>query len=93
MGIDENRLKNRSLSRLKDRRASFRSLLCESLERRDLMAAAPIFAPGTNQNYVDSMIDQLSRLGASGIGGGNNGGGSGGSSNINLQGSPQSEHW
>ncbi|MCU0709056.1 MAG: matrixin family metalloprotease [Pirellula sp.] len=51
------------------------------------MAAAPIFAPGTNQNYVDSMIDQLSRLGASGIGGGNNGGGSGGSSNINLQGS------
>ena len=91
MGIDENRLKNRSLSRLKDRRASFRSLLCENLERRDLMAAAPFFAPGTNQQYVDSMINQLSQLGAGGLGGGNNGGGnngagSGGSGNINLPG-------
>jgi hypothetical protein len=93
MGIDENRLKNRSLTRLKDRRASFRSLLCENLERRDLMAAAPFFAPGTSQAYVDSMIDQLSQLGSGsgGIGGNNgggNGGGAGGSSgNINLPGS------
>jgi hypothetical protein len=87
MGIDENRLRNRSLSRLKDRRASFRSLLCENLERRDLMAAAPFFAPGTNQQYVDSMTDQLSRLGAGGLGGGDNGMGSNGTGNINLQGS------
>ncbi len=90
MGIDENRFKNRSLSRLKERRSSFRSLLCENLERRDLMAAAPIFAQGTSQAYADAMIDQLSKLGASGInngggnGGGNNGGGTG---NFELQGS------
>lgn len=83
MGIDESRSKNRSQSRRKERRSSFRSLLCEHLERRDLMTAAPVFAPGTDQSYVDSMIDQLGQLNGGGVG--NNGGG--GSDFINLQGS------
>ena len=49
MGIDETRSKNRHPSNKKqERRLSFRSLLCEHLERREVMDAAPAFAPGTD---------------------------------------------
>jgi|GEM_PF-1219467 len=93
MGIDETRSKNRHPSNKKqERRLSFRSLLCEHLERREVMDAAPAFAPGTDPQYMSDMIAQLGRLnGANGGGllGGDgdaaNGGGGGGY--INLQGS------
>jgi hypothetical protein len=74
MGIDENRLKNRSQSRHKKSRASFRSLLCENLERRDLMA---VFAPGTDEAYIDNFEAGIQRTFEAqtrngGAGGGNN---------------------
>ncbi|MBU6386355.1 MAG: matrixin family metalloprotease, partial [Planctomycetes bacterium] len=78
---------------------SFRSLLCEQLERREVMDAAGIFDAGTDPAYFQRMSDQLRGLnsgdggnnggGANG-GGGNNilggAGGAGGGGNINLSG-------
>ncbi|MFM8325206.1 MAG: matrixin family metalloprotease, partial [Pirellulaceae bacterium] len=48
------------------RREKFRRLLHENLERRELMAtnaAAPIFAPGTTDEYVREWIDKLQNRG------------------------------
>jgi hypothetical protein len=58
------------------------------LERRDLLAAAPFFAQGTDPSYVDQMSNQLGLLNGGWSGnGGNAGNAGGGSGNINLQGS------
>jgi len=84
MGIDEFKSANRNRSSVQLRRKQLRSLLCENLERRDLMAAHPIFAPGTSQSYMDQVEQQLSVIGAGALGGGGNGGGF---DPINLQGS------
>ena len=64
---------------MKLNRSRLRQLLMESLEQRQLMAidsAAPIFAPGTPQGYVDHWIE---KLGNPNLGEGSN--------PINLQGS------
>ena len=71
MGIDESRSKNRSLSRLKNRRTSFRSLLCEQLERREVMAGA-IFTPGTDSNYMDQVQSRIENFAQQQLGGGGN---------------------
>ena len=74
MGIDESRSKNRHPSQQRSsRRLSFRSLLCEHLERREVMDAAGIFDAGTDPAYFARMTDQLRLLG-SGDGGQNQGG-------------------
>jgi hypothetical protein len=57
---------------------SFRSLLCEQLERREVMDAAGIFDQGTDPAYFERMSDQLRGLNSSGGGGNNNQGGNGG---------------
>lgn len=65
------------------RRNRLRRILLESLERRELLAsdlfAGPVFAPGTSQDYVDSVIAQFSRPDSGGEGGTSGG--------INLSGS------
>ncbi|MBM3965643.1 MAG: hypothetical protein FJ308_11355, partial [Planctomycetes bacterium] len=71
MGIDESRSKSRSLSRLKNRRTSFRSLLCEQLERREVMAGA-IFTPGTDSNYMDQVQSRIENFAQQQLGGGGN---------------------
>ena len=100
MGIDESRSKNRHPSNQRStRRMSFRSLLCEQLERREVMDAAGIFDAGTDPAYFERMSDLLRGLnsgdggqnqgGANGGGGNNILGGAGGASgggNINLSG-------
>ncbi|MFN9914888.1 MAG: hypothetical protein ACK53L_20030, partial [Pirellulaceae bacterium] len=60
------------------KRTALRALLMEGLEPRALMAidaAAPVFAPGTADDYVRQWIDRLAS--GSGIGGGGSGGGAG----------------
>jgi VCBS repeat-containing protein len=57
------------------KRTALRALLMEGLEPRALMAvdaAAPVFAPGTADDYVRQWIDRLAS--GSGIGGGGSGG-------------------
>lgn len=90
MGIDETRSKSRHPSNTKqERRSSFRSLLCEHLERREVMDAAPAFAPGTDPQYMQDMIAQLGRLNGANGGGllGGDGDAANGGGFINLQGS------
>ena len=86
MGIDESRSKNRHPSQQRSsRRLSFRSLLCEHLERREVMDAAGIFDAGTDPAYFARMTDQLRLLGSGDGGqnqGGANGGGGGGGANL-----------
>lgn len=86
MGIDESRSKNRHPSNQRStRRLSFRSLLCEQLERREVMDAAGIFDAGTDPAYFQRMSDQLRGLN-SGDGGQNQGGANGGGGNNILGG-------
>lgn len=50
------------LREVQAKRDNFRRLLLENLERRELMAnniAAPVFASGTPQNYVDQTLQSL----------------------------------
>jgi VCBS repeat-containing protein len=77
MGIDELKANSRNRSTVNSKRKQLRSLLCENLERRDLMAALPIYAPGTSQSYMDLMNQKLASLGAVSQPG----------NNFNLQGS------
>ncbi|XZE21483.1 tandem-95 repeat protein [Pirellulaceae bacterium SH449] len=51
MGIDASKLSSRIKSLVEAKRKKFRRLMCESLERRELLA---VFAPGTPQSYIDS---------------------------------------
>ncbi len=82
MGIDESRSKNRHSSNARStRRLSFRSLLCEQLERREVMDAAGIFDAGTDPAYFQRMSDQLRGLNF-GNAGNNNQGGNGGGQNL-----------
>ncbi|MFN5918576.1 MAG: matrixin family metalloprotease, partial [Planctomycetota bacterium] len=60
---------------------SFRSLLCEQLERREVMDAAGIFDAGTDPAYFQRMSDQLRGLNF-GNAGNNNQGGNGGGQNL-----------
>jgi len=85
MGIDESRSKNRHPSTERStRRMSFRSLLCEQLERREVMDAAGIFDAGTDPAYFERMSDQLRGLNSGD--GGNNGGGANGGGGNNILG-------
>jgi hypothetical protein len=85
MGIDESRSKNRHPSTERStRRMSFRSLLCEQLERREVMDAAGIFDAGTDPAYFQRMSDQLRGLNSGD--GGNNGGGANGGGGNNILG-------
>ncbi|MFM7976165.1 MAG: hypothetical protein ACKO8U_13895, partial [Pirellula sp.] len=63
---------------------SFRSLLCEQLERREVMDAAGIFDAGTDPAYFERMSDQLRGLNSGD--GGNNGGGANGGGGNNILG-------
>ncbi|MFN9421302.1 MAG: hypothetical protein ACK578_27935, partial [Pirellula sp.] len=51
MGIDASKSVSRFRSLLKAKREQFRRLVCEGLERRELMA---VFAPGTTEEYRDA---------------------------------------
>jgi len=83
MGIDESRSKNRQTSQQRStRRLSFRTLLCEHLERREVMDAAGLFDAGTDPAYFQSMSDLLRGLNSGAGGGGNQGGNNGGGNNI-----------
>ena len=88
MGIDEFKSKHRGPSQKKaGKRNHFRSLLCEHLERREVMDAAGIFDQGTDPAYFDRMTQQLNNLNRQGgmgqnNGGGNNGGNGGGGQNL-----------
>ena len=83
MGIDESRSKNRQTSQQRStRRLSFRTLLCEHLERREVMDAYGIFDAGTDPAYFQSMSDLLRGLNSGAGGGGNQGGNNGGGNNI-----------
>lgn len=65
------------------KRNLLRRVLVETLDKRELLAAdlaGPVFAPGTPQDYVDSVIAQY-------MGSANSGANDGGAGNINLVGS------
>lgn len=51
MGIDASKLSSRIKSLVEAKRNKFRRLMCEGLERRELMA---VFAPGTPQSDIDA---------------------------------------
>ena len=51
MGIDASKSVSRFRTLLKAKREQFRRLVCEGLERRELMA---VFAPGTTEEYRDA---------------------------------------
>lgn len=83
MGIDESRSKNRHSSNARStRRLSFRSLLCEQLERREVMDAAGIFDAGTDPAYFQRLSDQLRGLNFGNAGNNNQGGNGGGGQNL-----------
>ena len=84
MGIDASKSADRNRSSIKLRRKDFRTLLCENLERRDLMAfSAGVFvAPGTTMEYFTEWQNKFETTTGEGPGGGG-----GDSSPFNLQGS------
>jgi hypothetical protein len=53
MGIDASKSVSRFRSLLKAKREQFRRLVCEGLERRELMA---VFAPGTTEEYREAWM-------------------------------------
>ena len=85
MGIDASKNADRNSSSIKLRRKGFRTLLCENLERRDLMAysAGLVFAPGTTMEYFTEWQNKFQSGNGEGPGGG---GGGNDSAPFNLQG-------
>ncbi|MBU6172666.1 MAG: matrixin family metalloprotease, partial [Planctomycetes bacterium] len=77
MGIDASKSAIRLRSYLRAKREQFRRMICEGLERRDLMA---VFAPGTDESYRAAWEDYFHQRSGGSLGGG-------GALGINLLGS------